>query len=79
MWTCLDDGTAGRGAACLRGLVGQDEAVLTLVEAARAAAAIVRGETVPAGSMTHAWLFTGPPGIGPVGGRAGLRRRTAVS
>jgi len=46
------------------GLVGQDEAVLTLVEAARAAAAVVRGETVPAGSMTHAWLFTGPPGSG---------------
>jgi DNA polymerase-3 subunit delta' len=46
------------------GLVGQDEAVATLVEAARAAAAIVRGETVPAASMTHAWLFTGPPGSG---------------
>ena len=29
-------------------------------------------------AMTHAWLFTGPPGIGPVGGRAGVRRRAAV-
>ena len=34
-------------------LVGQDPAVATLVEAAG-----------PAGAMTHAWLFTGPPGSG---------------
>jgi DNA polymerase III subunit delta' len=46
------------------GLVGQEEAVGVLVEASRAAAALVRGETVPPGSMTHAWLFTGPPGSG---------------
>jgi DNA polymerase-3 subunit delta' len=46
------------------GLVGQQEAVTVLVEASRAAAAVVRGETVPPGSMTHAWLFTGPPGSG---------------
>ncbi len=46
------------------GLVGQDEAVAVLVDAARAAAAIVRGETVAPGAMTHAWLFTGPPGSG---------------
>lgn len=46
------------------GLVGQDEAVDTLSAAVNAAAAIVRGEAVPAGAMTHAWLFTGPPGSG---------------
>lgn len=34
-------------------LVGQEPAVATLVEAAG-----------PAGAMTHAWLFTGPPGSG---------------
>ncbi|HEX6872430.1 MAG TPA: DNA polymerase III subunit delta', partial [Micromonosporaceae bacterium] len=45
-------------------LIGQDEAVATLVGAASAAAAIVRGEPVPPGAMTHAWLFTGPPGSG---------------
>jgi DNA polymerase-3 subunit delta' len=45
-------------------LVGQDEAVTTLTAAAAAAAALVRGEAVPPGAMTHAWLFTGPPGSG---------------
>jgi DNA polymerase-3 subunit delta' len=49
-----------------RSLVGQEEAVETLRGAAAAAAAIVRG-AVPldaAGGMTHAWIFTGPPGSG---------------
>jgi DNA polymerase-3 subunit delta' len=46
------------------GLVGQEEAVEVLVAASRSAAAVVRGESVPVGSMTHAWLFTGPPGSG---------------
>jgi DNA polymerase-3 subunit delta' len=45
-------------------LVGQGEAVATLTAAAAAAAAIVRGESAGAGAMTHAWLFTGPPGSG---------------
>src|SRR5262245_10787803 len=45
-------------------LIGQDEAVETLRQATDAAAAIVRGEDAPAGAMTHAWLFTGPPGSG---------------
>jgi DNA polymerase-3 subunit delta' len=40
-------------------LVGQGSAVAGLVEAARSA-----GGTGPAGVMTHAWLFTGPPGSG---------------
>ncbi len=44
-------------------LVGQDEAVATLSAAVDGAAAIVRGESVTNG-MTHAWLFTGPPGSG---------------
>jgi DNA polymerase-3 subunit delta' len=45
-------------------LVGQAEAVELLTTAARAAAAIVAGQAVPPGAMTHAWLFTGPPGSG---------------
>ncbi len=40
-------------------LVGQDPAVAILIEAARSAAGAGVG-----GSMTHAWLFTGPPGSG---------------
>ncbi|OLE21586.1 MAG: DNA polymerase III subunit delta' [Actinobacteria bacterium 13_1_20CM_3_71_11] len=43
-------------------LVGQDEVVAALREAARAAASIVAGGSGP--GMTHAWLFTGPPGSG---------------
>jgi DNA polymerase III subunit delta' len=54
-------------------VVGQDGVVATLMAAVAAAGAIVRGEAVvPAlggeaavpGAMTHAWLFTGPPGSG---------------
>jgi DNA polymerase-3 subunit delta' len=45
-------------------LVGQDEVVATLQGAAAAAAEIVEGREVPAGAMTHAWLFTGPAGSG---------------
>jgi DNA polymerase-3 subunit delta' len=45
-------------------LVGQDDAVATLSAAASAAALTVRGLPAPAGVMTHAWLFTGPPGSG---------------
>jgi DNA polymerase-3 subunit delta' len=44
------------------GLVGQDEVVAELRWAAAAAAAVLRGEHVT--GMTHAWLFTGPPGSG---------------
>ncbi len=43
-------------------LVGQDRVVGQLSPAAAAAAALLRGE--PAVGMTHAWLFTGPPGSG---------------
>ncbi|MET8147361.1 DNA polymerase III subunit delta' [Actinoplanes sp. NPDC049668] len=46
-------------------LVGQDEAVETMRRAAAAAARIVAGDTAAAtGAMTHAWIFTGPPGSG---------------
>jgi DNA polymerase-3 subunit delta' len=45
-------------------LVGQPEAIETLTAAASSAAAIVRGETANTGGMTHAWIFTGPPGSG---------------
>jgi DNA polymerase III subunit delta' len=43
-------------------LAGQDEVVAELRQAAAAAAAVLRGER--ATGMTHAWLFTGPPGSG---------------
>ena len=43
-------------------LVGQDRVVAQIRQAADAAARIVRGEA--GGGMTHAWLFTGPPGSG---------------
>ncbi|GAA2630860.1 DNA polymerase III subunit delta' [Dactylosporangium fulvum] len=45
-------------------LVGQDAAVATLSRAVEAADAIVRGEPQDGQGMTHAWLFTGPPGSG---------------
>jgi DNA polymerase III subunit delta' len=46
-------------------LVGQDDAVETLTAAVAAAAATVAGQPVAdPTAMTHAWLFTGPPGSG---------------
>jgi DNA polymerase III subunit delta' len=45
-------------------VVGQPRAVATLRDAAAAAHRVVAGEQVAAGAMTHAWLFTGPPGSG---------------
>jgi DNA polymerase-3 subunit delta' len=53
--------SAGVGAV-FDGVVGQQAAVDQLAAAAAAAAAAVRGEPSP--GMTHAWLFTGPPGSG---------------
>ncbi len=43
-------------------LVGQDDVVADLQRAVRDAERMTRGEPGPA--MTHAWLFTGPPGSG---------------
>ena len=45
-------------------LVGQGEVVGVLRVAARAGQDITEGRTPPPGAMTHAWLFTGPPGSG---------------
>jgi DNA polymerase-3 subunit delta' len=45
-------------------LVGQGEAVEVLRRAAASAARIVAGDAVGSGAMTHAWIFTGPPGSG---------------
>jgi DNA polymerase-3 subunit delta' len=43
-------------------LVGQERVVAELEQAVAAAAAVLRGD--PESGMTHAWLFTGPPGSG---------------
>lgn len=45
-------------------VVGQPDAVRELAAAAEAAAALVGGRSASPGAMTHAWLFTGPPGSG---------------
>ncbi|TNY38039.1 DNA polymerase III subunit delta' [Thermomonospora catenispora] len=45
-------------------LVGQEAAVEQLRSAARAGAALLAGDRRAAAGMTHAWLFTGPPGAG---------------
>ncbi|MCW2640469.1 MAG: polymerase subunit delta [Dactylosporangium sp.] len=45
-------------------LVGQEDATATLARAAAAAGALVAGNPVEPAAMTHAWLFTGPPGSG---------------
>jgi DNA polymerase-3 subunit delta' len=50
------------GPGVYAGLPGQEAVVAGLRRAAAVAAAIVRGE--PAPGMSHAWLFTGPPGCG---------------
>ena len=50
------------GAGVWSDLVGQQPTVAVLQRAVAAAAATRRGE--PGTGMTHAWLFTGPPGSG---------------
>ncbi|HEY0496785.1 MAG TPA: DNA polymerase III subunit delta' [Kutzneria sp.] len=45
-------------------VVGQSHAVEVLSTAAEAAADLVAGRPTTPGAMTHAWLFTGPPGSG---------------
>ena len=45
-------------------LPGQDAVVAQLRRAAAGAAALLSGERPEPGAMTHAWLFTGPPGSG---------------
>jgi DNA polymerase III subunit delta' len=55
-------GDPGPGGGVFADLAGQDEVVAELRQAASAAAAVLHGEH--ATGMTHAWLFTGPPGSG---------------
>src|SRR5580700_7234983 len=55
-------GTAASGAGVFGELAGQNAVVAELRGAAAAASAVLRGE--PNTGMTHAWLFTGPPGSG---------------
>jgi DNA polymerase-3 subunit delta' len=45
-------------------LVGQQPAVAVLRSAAIAARDVHEGRPTPPGALTHAWLFTGPPGSG---------------
>ncbi|MDQ6875803.1 MAG: DNA polymerase III subunit delta' [Actinomycetota bacterium] len=45
-------------------VVGQPDAVRVLSAAAQASADVVAGRPTRVGAMTHAWLFTGPPGSG---------------
>lgn len=45
-------------------LVGQDDTVVILQAAAAAGFELAAGRAAPPGVMTHAWLFTGPPGSG---------------
>ncbi len=45
-------------------LAGQDAVVEQLEKAAAAASALLAGQRPEPGAMTHAWLFTGPPGSG---------------
>ena len=45
-------------------LPGQDAVVSQLRRAAAGAAAILAGQRPEPGTMTHAWLFAGPPGSG---------------
>jgi DNA polymerase-3 subunit delta' len=45
-------------------LAGQDAVVAQLEKAAAAATALLAGQQPEPGAMTHAWLFTGPPGSG---------------
>ena len=45
-------------------LVGQEEAIGSLRAAAEAGQDIAAGRVDSAPALTHAWLFTGPPGSG---------------
>jgi DNA polymerase-3 subunit delta' len=56
------DQAQGRGV--FENLPGQDMVVEQLEKAAAAAAAMLAGQRPEPGAMTHAWLFTGPPGSG---------------
>jgi len=55
---------AGGQTGVFADLAGQDTVVAELRRAAAAAAQLLAGVPATAGGMTHAWLFTGPPGSG---------------
>jgi DNA polymerase-3 subunit delta' len=55
---------AGQPDGVFADLAGQETVVAQLRRAARAAARVLAGTPAVAGGMTHAWLFTGPPGSG---------------
>jgi DNA polymerase-3 subunit delta' len=54
----------GESGGVFADLAGQETVVAQLRKAAAAAAQVLAGVPSPAGGMTHAWLFTGPPGSG---------------
>jgi DNA polymerase-3 subunit delta' len=58
----MDGEVAVSSAPVFGDLVGQERVVAQLEQAAAVAARLLRGEH--ALGMTHAWLFTGPPGSG---------------
>ena len=58
----MDGKVAVSSAPVFGDLVGQERVVAQLEQAAAVAARLLRGEN--ALGMTHAWLFTGPPGSG---------------
>src|SRR5580698_5366233 len=58
----MDGDVAVSAAPVFGDLVGQERVVAQLEQAAAVAARLLRGEN--ALGMTHAWLFTGPPGSG---------------
>ena len=57
-------GAFARDPGVFRDLPGQDAVVAQLRRAAAGAAAQLAGQRPEPGAMTHAWLFTGPPGSG---------------
>jgi DNA polymerase-3 subunit delta' len=59
-----DPTAADRGTGVFADLAGQDAVVAQLSRAAAAAASVLAGHRPDPGAMTHAWLFTGPPGSG---------------
>ena len=62
-------------------LVGQRAAVDVLRTAAQAAAELYRQpirNEARSSAMTHAWLFTGPAGLRPVGRGSGVRGGAAM-
>ena len=60
----MTSGATVQDPGVFRDLPGQDAVVAQLRRAAAGAAALLAGQQPEPGAMTHAWLFTGPPGSG---------------